>query len=278
MKIKILMEDTNGEKEAIAQHGLSVYVETDKHRLMLDTGASDKTFINAQKMEVDIRLVDTLVLSHGHYDHSGGIMTFADKNSNANIYIHKLAGLDYFHKYINPDSSVTQKYIGIDKDILNLERVIKVDGNYRIDDELSLFSDISKRRLWPQSNTILTMKKGDDYVQDEFNHEQCLVIEAENKTLLLSGCAHNGILNILDRFRMIYNREPDYVISGFHMMKDTEYTKEERDNIIKTAEELIKLPTVFYSGHCTGGQAMDILKSIMKDKLIAIHAGDFFEI
>ena len=106
-------------------------------------------------------------------------------------------------------------------------------------------------------------------------HEQCLVITQNGKRWLLSGCAHNGILNILDRYKELFNSYPDYVITGFHMMKrEGEHTEEEKAVIIQTAQELSQLDTVFYSGHCTGIPAFELMKEIMGDKLIALHSGE----
>ena len=112
-------------------------------------------------------------------------------------------------------------------------------------------------------------------MQDDFAHEQCLVIEQEGKRWLLSGCSHNGILNILDKYKEIFSGVPDYVITGFHMMKnDGEHTDEEKAVIMQTARELVQMDTVFYSGHCTGIPAFDLMKTIMGDKLIALHSGE----
>ena len=112
-------------------------------------------------------------------------------------------------------------------------------------------------------------------VPDDFLHEQCLVIKQNGKSWLLSGCSHNGILNILDRYKELFDSYPDYVITGFHMMKkDGEHTEEEKAVIIQTAQELAKMNTVFYSGHCTGIPAFELMKVIMGDKLNALHSGE----
>ena len=110
---------------------------------------------------------------------------------------------------------------------------------------------------------------------DDFSHEQCLVITQNGKKILLSGCAHNGMLNILDRYREIFSSLPDYVISGFHLTKKYgDYTQSDLDTIAQTAKELAGMDTVFYTGHCTGSVAYDIMKRIMQDKLNPIHSGD----
>ena len=151
-------------------------------------------------------------------------------------------------------------------------------GDYRIDEEISLFTDIKGRRFYPQSNLQLSQKVNGIHVQDLFEHEQCLVIHSQGHEVLLSGCAHNGILNILDRYQQIYHSLPDHVISGFHMMKKTEYTQEEIQTICDTARELKKYPSRFYTGHCTGQKAIDLMKPIMGDQLTAIYSGCEWEI
>lgn len=268
MRIVNLVEDTQGAKNCIREHGLSFYIETPKHKLLLDAGASDKILYNAENLGVDLSQVDTLVLSHGHYDHSGGILAVAEQNPGIQIYMQHSAGNDFYHG---------ERYIGIDKAILELPQTVLLDGAHRIDEELTIFSNIKGRRLWPKGNLVLKCLVGDVLLQDQFEHEQCLVIEAEGKHILLSGCAHNGILNILDSFRKLYQCEPDVVISGFHMMQKDGYSDEEVQNIRETAKELQKMQTVFYTGHCTGVDAFEIMKEIMKEQLQYVHCGDIIK-
>lgn len=263
MKITVLMEDTKGNPICEHEHGLSLYVETKNHKILADTGASKKTIENAKRLGIDLSKVDKLFLSHGHYDHSGGILSFYEENNYAKLYLQESALLDYYHG---------DRYIGIAKEIKNLETAVCLNSDFRIDEELSIFTGIRGRRFWPKSNKILSIRKDGIDVQDEFQHEQCLVIE-EEKTVLISGCAHNGILNVLDRYYEIYASYPDSVISGFHMMKKTDYTEEEIEVIQQTAKELSKLPTIFYTGHCTGQKAMEWMKEIMGQQLVPIHSG-----
>jgi 7,8-dihydropterin-6-yl-methyl-4-(beta-D-ribofuranosyl)aminobenzene 5'-phosphate synthase len=167
------------------------------------------------------------------------------------------------------------RYIGIDPDILKLPNVEFISSDKELDNELFLFTAVNGRRCFPKGNLRLKMIKDGEKVCDDFSHEQFLVVSQCGKKLLLSGCAHNGILNILDRYKEIFGSFPDYVISGFHMMKrEGEYDTDEIAVIEQTANELNKLGTVFFSGHCTGQPAFEIMKKIMGDKLRAIHSGD----
>lgn len=261
MIIRTVMDDNICGDNLCAEHGLCIYVETKNHKLLVDSGQSDKTWDNARAKGIDLEAVDSLVLSHGHYDHSGGIMGFAQINPRAKIYMRANAGGEYY------SARKEVHYIGIDKRIEQLPNLILIDRDREIDSELSVFTGITERRLWPAGNKILFKKENDDLIQDDFSHEQYLVIRDEDgEYVLISGCAHNGILNILDKFRSQYKCNPKLVISGFHMIKK-EYKQQDICDIRAVAEELSKMNTSFFTGHCTGQEAYDILKSILGDKL-----------
>lgn len=264
MKIVILMEDTCGNPDCSYEHGLSIYIETKKHKLLVDTGATDAFIRNAEILGIDLKKVDTVILSHGHYDHAGGILSFHERNPNAEIYMQESACDDYYHN---------ERYIGIDKRIAGLGCVRMLNGDFQIDDELFLFTNITGRKYFAKSNLLLSKRVNGKNIQDQFAHEQCLVITQKQENTLVCGCAHNGILNILDRYREMFSDPPKTVISGFHMMKKGEYEQEETKIICETAKLLSQMDTIFYTGHCTGNKAFALMKPYMKDHLIEIHTG-----
>ena len=267
MKLITLVENSSG-NQCEGEHGLSFYIETQKHKLLMDFGSSDLLLKNSYLLNIDLKQVDTCILSHGHYDHAGGILPFSKQNSTTNIYLKSTAGDDYYNL-----SHGYEKYIGIDKEILNLKQCIFVHGDLQIDEELFLFTNITGRKYPAKGNFHLKQKVDGEFLQDTFEHEQCLVISQGNQKILLSGCAHNGIINILDRYFEIFQGYPDIVISGFHLMQKTAYTDDDVKNIQKIAHELLKTGALFYTGHCTGEEAFPILKDIMGEKLQHLHSG-----
>lgn len=269
MDITILVENSEGVPGTKAEHGLSVYVKTPKHRLLSDTGASGALIQNAAVLGVDLGMVDTLVLSHGHYDHCGGVMAFAGMNQKAKLYIREKADGAFYDD--------AGKYIGIDPQIMELPNLYVVDGDTKIDDELFLFGGVKGRRLFPFGNAKLFIEKNGVRIPDTFEHEQNLVLEEDGKRVLISGCAHCGIVNILDRFHEIYGTDPDVVITGFHLMKKSVYEEDELELIRQTGEELKTKKTLYYSGHCTG-DAVGCLKEILGDQLVLMHTGLSFTI
>ena len=271
MKILNLIENTEGIPGCLFEHGLCFYVETEKHRLLMDLGPSASVLENAVRLGVDLKTVDTVILSHGHDDHGGGILPFAKLNPNAKIYLQESAFGEY---YAARDYKPDPDYIGLAPEIRALPQVVPVRGSLKIDEELFLFSGLKGKRDLPVSNGNLRKKEGGRLVPDDFVHEQCLVITERNRHVLFSGCAHNGILNILDRFEELFGGAPDVVISGFHMMKKSAYTEKEQNVICSTAEKLKEYPTMFYTCHCTGLPAYDMMKEIMGGKIAYVHCGE----
>ncbi len=269
MRIVNLIENTEGSSGCLHEHGLSFYVETKGHKLLVDAGATDRFLENADKLGIDLGQVELMVLTHGHYDHAGGLLEFSHRNPDARILMRQGVDGAFYHK-----NDLIEKYIGIDPAIIDLPQAELLHGDFQAAEGIFLFGGVTGRRLWPAGNRELKVKLGEDFVQDDFGHEQYLVLEEDHKKILISGCAHNGILNILDRFREIYGTDPDAVISGFHMRKKSEYREEELEIVRKVADELVTMQTIFYTGHCTGETPYRVMKEIMGKQLVYVHSGD----
>ena len=277
MKITNLIENTEGRHGCAFAHGLSFYVETEKHKILLDLGPSAETLHNAEVLGIDLSAVDTVILSHGHYDHSGGIIPFTEVNDKALIYMQKSAAQDYYADD-GEQADPRFRYIGIDKAIASLPQVCFLSGDKVIDEELEVFVIHNRSHELPSTNKRLLVRSGDGFQRDDFVHEHCLVIRSKGKTVLMSGCAHNGILSILDAYKDKYGTAPDLVVSVFHLMKKTDYSDSEIDEIKAIAEELKDYPTKFVTCHCTGTAAFDVMKEIMGDSLEYVHSGETVDI
>ena len=273
MRIINLVENELGETGCEAAHGLSFYVETKNHKLLFDTSPSEVVLRNAQKLGVDLTAVDTVILSHGHYDHSGGIIAFMELNPNAKIYMQHNAGGDYY-AYDGEDKGF--RYIGIDKKILSLPQVQLLEGDTKIDDELQLFTVDKRAFPLPSTNKRLRELHGVEYKQDEFKHEQNLLLTADEKKILFCGCAHNGILNVMETLERKFGKEllPDLVIGGFHLMKRTEFSEADTAEVTEIANRLKSYKAHFATCHCTGLPVFNQMKEIMGEQLSYVRSGD----
>ena len=273
MRIINLVENELGNSGCEAAHGLSFYVETENHKLLFDSSPSDVVIRNARMLGVDLPAVDTVILSHGHYDHSGGILPFVELNPRAKIYMQYNAGGEY---YAFDGEEQGFRYIGIDKKILSLPQVQLLKGDIKIDDELQVFTVDQRDYPLPSTNKRLRELCNGQYIQDEFHHEQNLLLTADGKKILFCGCAHNGILNVMETLERKFGSAslPDLVIGGFHLMKRTEFSEADTSEITEIANRLKSYKAHFATCHCTGLPVFNQMKEIMGDQLSYVHSGD----
>ena len=133
MRIINLVENTEGASGCGVEHGLCFYIETEKHKLLMDAGQTGLLLENAEKLGIDLTQVDTVVLSHGHYDHGGGILPFAKINPTAKIYVPEAA----FGEYYSMNKDGEPHYIGLAKEIQELPQVVKVSPTQQTESSAS---------------------------------------------------------------------------------------------------------------------------------------------
>jgi 7,8-dihydropterin-6-yl-methyl-4-(beta-D-ribofuranosyl)aminobenzene 5'-phosphate synthase len=268
MLIKTLVENTAISKDFGSEHGLSLYIETKKHKILFDVGASDLFLQNAKKLDVNIADVDFLVISHGHYDHGGGLKTFLKENTKAEVYLHRLAFGQYYA--IRPKDELD--FIGLDEELKQNKQIVLTSDSFFINNEIQVFSNVLQREPRPKSNSGLLKEYKGQTVADTFAHEQNFVIEENGKILLATGCAHNGIINILEHFYTLKVRMPDLVIGGFHLSSRSG-GNEDSEIIDRIGKYLMGTKAKFYTCHCTGLEPYKRLKAIMGDSIDYLSAG-----
>lgn len=246
MKIVSLLENTPYCDEVRSEHGLSLYIETEFHKILFDMGQSDLFSENAEVLGIDLTNVDIAVLSHGHYDHGGGLKKFLEINKKAPVYIHKYA--------FEPHFNGTEKYIGLDTSLKDNPRIIFTKDEFEIDENLTLYSCNNRKRTHPVIPSGLNSFENGEFIPDDFRHEQYLLIEEKGKNVLISGCSHKGILDITEWF------QPDCLVGGFHFSK-----LPLDDKLLSFAKELDSYNTKFYTCHCTGTEQYNFMKDEMKD-------------
>ncbi|MDD2233481.1 MAG: MBL fold metallo-hydrolase [Desulfitobacteriaceae bacterium] len=273
MLIKTLVENTSISKDFGNEHGLSLYIETKKHKILFDVGASELFLQNAKKLDVNIADVDFLIISHGHYDHGGGLKTFLQENSKAKVYLHQQA----FNKHYVLRSSGKPEFIGLDADLKQNSKLVFTSDAYSIDKGVWLFSNITQKEPRPKSNSGLLTERNGQTTDDTFAHEQNLVVEEDGKTLLVTGCAHNGIINILEHFHSLKGRVPNYVLGGFHLSSRSG-GNEDLETIDRIGKHLMVTKAKFYTCHCTGLEPYKRLKSALGDNIDYLSAGSVITI
>ena len=271
MKITVLAENTAACADVVAEHGLALLVETGERTILCDGGQSAALLSNAAALGVDLSAVEAAVLSHGHYDHSGGVSALAKTYPQIPVYLRQGADGDFFHG---------ERYIGIDKALAKSpqSRFVSGAGVTDLGGGVSVFGGFDSVFDRPFANAHLTVRENDIERPDDFAHEQATVVCENGKRVLVSGCAHSGILNILGTFTTLYGGMPDAVFSGFHTVKNEPYTAAETAQLQMLASALTATGATFFTGHCTGDEAFDVMKPLLGDRLVRMRCGDTFEI
>ncbi|MBR5446384.1 MAG: MBL fold metallo-hydrolase [Clostridia bacterium] len=246
MKLTVLLENTAACPAVEAEHGLSLFIETDTHRILFDMGQSDLFARNAEVLGVDLTTADLAVLSHGHYDHGGRLARFLEINRHAPVYVNP-------HVF-EPHYNGTEKYIGLDTALAGETRLIPTCDGQKIGEGLTLYTADGRKKQHDLGAFGLMMEKDGVLVPEDFRHEQYLLIEEAGRRILVSGCSHNGIMDIMEWFR------PDVLIGGFHFTKLSP-GKELED----AAGFLNGFPTVYYTCHCTGTEQYAFLQERMEN-------------
>ena len=258
MKIISLVENTSVNYDIEAEHGLSLYIESKNHKILFDMGQTDLFLKNAKKLGVDLSQVDIAILSHGHYDHGGGLEEFLKINKKAYVYVSQYA----FDTYYNGK----EKYIGLNPSLKDNKRLIFTNGKVEVDEGITLYHCNDRVKRYDLGSFGLNVKRNQEYFPDDFRHEQYMLIEENGKQILFSGCSHKGILNIAEWF------QPDVLIGGFH------FSKLPLDDTLKDyAQYLEGFKTEYYTCHCTGVEQFSFMKQFMS-RLFYLSAGQILQL
>lgn len=260
MKITVLMENTALEGCGLTpEHGLSLYIEHRGKKLLLDAGSSGKFADNAQALGIDLSAVELAALSHGHYDHADGLRRFFRINSRAKVYARP--GADGPHFSMGKDGPY---FIGIHRDICTQfrDRFAAVEGLYELTEGAWLVPDMV-REASGRSDGLLYKRGEDDFIPDDFRHEQSLVLEGEKGLVVLNSCSHGGIVNIV---RGVLDQLPGKkvyaVVGGLHMAaKGQGALNCTPEYVCQVADALKELGVEeIHTGHCTGDVALGLLR------------------
>lgn len=276
MRITVLVENT-GPSEFKIEHGLSLYIEFNDKKYLLDAGPSDSFFKNAHALSIDLGRVDKAVLSHGHYDHGDGFMVFLNQYKDKVVYGSKNIFDDYYS-----GSGGSVHYIGLSSKLKQMKnRFNTISKDTKIDEKIYLILDDASntKEIGVQKKLY---KKVDDVLQpDNFDHELSLVFDTPKGLVICNSCSHAGLESIVDNIKKRLNKPVYAYVGGLHMkstknhIETSSFTEEQIQNLCIFIEKNIQY---VLTGHCTGNVSYDLLKKYLKDRIDFLTTGKTIEI
>ncbi len=268
IKVTTLVENTSISLDYAHKHGLCLYIETSNHKILFDLGSNGLFLENAKKLGVNVAEIDTVIISHGHADHGGALKLFLESNNTAKVYVRKNAFNSHKIKVLGLLFSV-----GLDSSLKKHPQIVLTDARTVIDDELMLFSDIDTHKFPTKANKKLYAQIDGRMQNDDFTHEQNLIITDGAKKTLFAGCAHAGIVNIKDKAEKIIGGRLNSVIGGFHLYNPASRKRESDELIDGIADSLNDGVTMYYTCHCTGKKVFEMMKKKLADRIQYISVG-----
>lgn len=260
MRIVTLVENSTDRPALLAEHGLSFYIETGNKKILFDCGQTDVFLKNARSLGISIAEVDALILSHGHYDHTGGLKYFLKENNQAVVYLKKEALLKKYNgdRYIGTDASLL-------KETGRIHYVNKLTeltpGLFIVPDiKIHYPSDVHFNKMSLMNNDILT--------PDTFEDELFLSVINDGKITIISSCSHRGITNIVQNGIDMFRLPVQTVIGGFHL-KHSKVTDVEEIAAYFNKMSIASIGVC----HCTGIENYVILKNKCRGRVFYNQTG-----
>lgn len=261
--ITTLIENSKGEHLGlINEHGISFLIEVNDKKILFDTGQSGDFIKNANTLDKTLDDIDIVVLSHGHYDHTGGFRTLVETiTSNFKLYVHN----DAFVKKYSHDNA-HYKFLGnsFTKDYIkekNIEAHYVTEDMLEIDKGIYLITNFERTTPFEKTNPRFYLENDTEHIPDDFHDEIMLAIDTDDGLVVILGCSHPGVINMLNTLMKRTGKKINTIIGGTHLVRaDDERIKDTIANF--RAMNIEKLGI----SHCTGENAMNQLKESFGDK------------
>ena len=270
LEFTVLIENT-AEEGLCFEHGLSFWIQFNDKKILLDAGSSDQFLSNAELMHIPVNEADYCVLSHGHYDHSTGFVSYLKANSMKKLHAGRQIEQKYYSASKGPLHSigVPDELIGeLKNQLVFIDEVTEIDkGIYLVPHFKDYSENAEKAKLYKEKDGIMVL--------DDFKHEISLLFNTEKGLVVFNSCSHAGVQNIIEEITVYFNKPIYAFIGGFHMKGSKNgqeiciYSKDEIERLCNRLSDV----QYIYTGHCTGACSYRLLESFLKERLHPLYSG-----
>jgi len=277
IRITILCENLVGKLVGSGEHGFSAFIETDQGNYLFDTGSGHSVVSNSLVLSKDLKSIEKIFLSHGHYDHTGGLPEVLKLKGNVDVHAHPHVFLDRI-AVLKENGKETRRFVGIPYKKAYLESLGAnfVFNNNFIEVEKGMFltGEVPRKTSFEKPDPRLFSEIDGKTIQDIFLDDQSLVLDKEKGLVLILGCAHSGMINIIHHFISKTGKDKFYaILGGTHL---DFLTPEQLEESIKSLKEM-EIEKISVS-HCTGMRAAFRLHQEFGDRFFYGCVGSVLEV
>lgn len=277
MKITIICENTVGRRVGLGEHGFSVLIETDRGNYLFDTGRGASVVRNSLELNKDLRTIKKIFLSHGHYDHTGGLPEVLILRGKVDVHCHPHVFLDRVH-LVEENGKETKRFVGIPFKRSYLE---SLGANFIVNKDFSeiekgvfLTGEVPRKTSFEKLDPKLFTEIDGKTDPDVFLDDQSLVLDTKRGLLVILGCAHSGVVNILNHVIKKTGKDRFYaIIGGTHL---DFLAPEQLEESIKALRKM-QIERIGAS-HCTGMKGAFRLHQEFGDRFFYGHVGSILDI
>jgi len=266
VRVTTLVENSTSNHELLAEHGLSFWVEYGDKRILFDTGRSDILIQNAKALGINLAEADAIILSHGHYDHTGGLAAVLDITTKAIVYLHPAAIEPKFSR-----DGLNVRSIGMSeaaKKAIQGHKVIWTETPTQVFQGTTVTGQIPRVNHFENVGGAFFLDE-DCQKPDEVLDDQALFIESPRGLVIILGCGHAGVVNILHRIADLTKKKRFYaMLGGMHLLRASKERIERTETVFRDYD-LQKIGPA----HCTGSKAVEKFKSAFPCQYFTCSAG-----
>ena len=276
-RITILCENLVGKLVGSGEHGFSAFIETDRGNYLFDTGSGHSVVANSLVLDKDLRTVRKIFLSHGHYDHTGGLPEVLKLKGKVDVHAHPHVFLDRI-AVLKENGKETKRFVGIPYKKGYLESLganfLFNDAFLEVEKGMFLTGEVPRKTPFEKPDPRLFSEINGKTTQDIFLDDQSLILESKKGFILILGCAHSGMINIIHHIVKKTGKEKFYaILGGTHLDFLTPEQLEESINVLNQLEiERIGV------SHCTGMRAAFRLHQEFGDRFSYGCVGSVLEV